>query len=69
MLQSLPDVDKVLAVEPNVFDIECVSWADCRPGIARLVVAEDWGLLEMNAVNVSLEDIFLELTAEQAGVA
>jgi hypothetical protein len=30
------------------------------------VVEQGWGLLEMRAIDASLEDIFLELTAEQA---
>jgi ABC-2 type transport system ATP-binding protein len=68
ILRSLSEVDKVVAVSDNVFDIECVSWTDCRPGVAQLVVDKGWGLLELNAVSVSLEDIFLELTAEQEGV-
>ena len=66
-IQALAHVDKAIAVEANTFDIECVPWADCRADVARLAVDEGWGLLELNAVNVSLEDIFLELTAEQAG--
>jgi hypothetical protein len=38
---------------------------DCRPTVAQFVVEKGWGLLELRAVGVSLEDVFLELTANQ----
>ncbi len=68
ILESLPEIEKVLSREVNTFEVECVAGADCRPDIARIVVEKDWGLLEMNAISVSLEDIFLELTSEQEGI-
>lgn len=65
ILQSLPQINKVVAVAPNSFEIECASGSDCRADIAQLVVDQGWGLLQLNAVKASLEDVFLELTAEQ----
>ena len=34
--------------------------------LAQLVVEEGWGLLELRAIDASLEDVFMELTAEQS---
>ncbi|MGH9534567.1 MAG: hypothetical protein ACRD2E_06890, partial [Terriglobales bacterium] len=38
---------------------------DVREAVARAVVSAGWGLLELKPVEVSLEEIFLSLTAEQ----
>ena len=41
---------------------------DIRRDLARAVVENGWGLLELQSVTMSLEDIFLKLTtAEDAG--
>ena len=63
ILESLPEVDKVTLTRPNTFDIECVKCADCRPVLAQVAVEKGWGLRELRAIDASLEDIFLELTA------
>ena len=39
---------------------------DVRREIARTVVTNGWGLLELRAQQMSLEDIFLQLTTEEA---
>lgn len=64
ILRSLNIVENVSIVDAGVFDIECLCDVDCRPDIADTVARQGWGLLELQAVGVSLEDIFLELTAE-----
>jgi ABC-2 type transport system ATP-binding protein len=64
ILESLPEVDKVSVVMPNTFDIECLRCADCRPALAQVVVEKGWGLLELRSIDASLEDVFLELTAD-----
>lgn len=65
ILQALPETDKVTSIAPNTFEIECCEGTDCRPALAQTVVQKGWGLLELRAVDISLEDIFLELTADQ----
>jgi hypothetical protein len=41
---------------------------DIRSDLARIVVQSGWGLYELQAATMSLEDIFLELTtAEEEG--
>lgn len=65
ILQSLSEVDKASRIAPDTFELECTGGIDCRPVIAQVVVEKGWGLLELRAIDVSLEDIFLELTMEQ----
>ncbi len=65
ILQSLGEVDKASQIAPDTFELECTGGIDCRPVIAQVVVEKGWGLLELRAIDVSLEDIFLELTTEQ----
>src|SRR5262249_51886 len=46
-------------------EIESESGADLRAQIAAPVVNKGFDLLEMRAVNLSLEDIFMQLTTEE----
>ncbi len=48
--------------------LECVAEQDIRPEIARLIVAGQWPLYELKAEDVSLEDVFLQLTTKEEGV-
>lgn len=66
ILQSLGQVRKVVMMMPDTFEIEFAGGSDCRPSLAHFVVEQGWGLLELRPIDASLEDIFLELTAEQA---
>lgn len=45
--------------------IETEPGKDVRKEVASTVVHNDWGLLELRAVSLTLEDIFLELTTEE----
>lgn len=68
ILQTLPEIDKVLTKGANCFELEFQAGLDYRPDVAQFVVEKGWGLLELNTINASLEDVFLELTAEQERV-
>ena len=48
------------------FQIEIAPGRDVRRDVARTVVTNGWGLLELRAQQMSLEDIFLQLTTEEA---
>jgi ABC-2 type transport system ATP-binding protein len=48
------------------FEIDSETGRDVRRDLARAVVASGWGLLEMRPMRMSLEDIFLSLTTEEA---
>jgi ABC-2 type transport system ATP-binding protein len=40
---------------------------DIRPELARSIVAKDWDLLELRSIDVSLEDVFIDLVTEESG--
>lgn len=48
------------------YEIESEQGRDVRRDIARAVVAGGWGLLELRPLRMSLEEIFLSLTTEEA---
>ena len=45
------------------FTVESLQGRLIRPELARAVVESGWNLNELHAVGLSLEEIFLELTA------
>jgi ABC-2 type transport system ATP-binding protein len=47
------------------YEIESQRGRDVRRDLARTVVTNGWGLLEMRPMRMSLEDIFLSLTTEE----
>ena len=48
-----------------VLQVDRESGQDIRTDLARTVVNEGWGLLELQAENMSLEDIFIKLTTAE----
>jgi ABC-2 type transport system ATP-binding protein len=50
--------------QASVWLVECERGRDLREAIARVVVTSDGGLLELSPVVVSLEEVFLQLTAD-----
>jgi ABC-2 type transport system ATP-binding protein len=70
---ALRKVDGVAAVSVadqrdgvSGFQIEIAPGHDVRREVSRTVVTNGWGLLELRAQQMSLEDIFLQLTTEEA---
>jgi ABC-2 type transport system ATP-binding protein len=51
------------------FEIESESGRDIRRELARAVVTSGWGLTEMRPMRMSLEEIFLSLTTDEAAAA
>jgi len=67
VIAALSRVPGVTGVEPEdggSYGVTCAQGQDCRTAIAATVVNGGWGLLELRAIEMSLEDIFLKLTAE-----
>ena len=68
-LQEIAGVVNVSTVDHrdgvSGFQLELASGDDVRREIARTVVTNGWGLLELRAQQMSLEDIFLQLTTEE----
>jgi len=52
----------------NSFIVESKLGVDIREELARVCVENNYGLLEMRPLTMSLEDIFLRLTTEEKGI-
>ena len=52
-----------------ILEVESLSGQSVRGELARAVVQAGWNLLEMRGINMSLEDIFLQLTGGGASPA
>ena len=68
-LKTIPGVISVFN-EPSSdgkgFIVECDLGRDIRNDLATVAVHRGWGLLELKAVTLSLEDVFLKLTEEES---
>ncbi len=67
-LEGIKAVDPVRA-EAGAYYVETAVDADIRSTIAEFIVNNGWGLLELRAIEMSLEDVFRHLTTEEKGVA
>jgi ABC-2 type transport system ATP-binding protein len=69
----LGQVDGVLHVHGNGpaghFLLESQLDKDIREDIARLAVTNNWGLVELKLISMTLEDVFLKLTRHEEGLA
>ncbi|MBI4477176.1 MAG: ABC transporter ATP-binding protein [Acidobacteria bacterium] len=68
-LESVAGVTKVQVIGRQngvaAIEIESVHGRDVRRELARAVVHQGWGLLELRPVKMSLEEVFLHLTTEE----
>ena len=68
-LEQVSGVSRVLAREARdgrlAFEVESLPGRYIRADLARAVVTAGWNLNELRAVGLSLEDIFLQLTAAE----
>ena len=69
-LGSVAGVSRVTPIDQRgtlvSFEIDCHKGEDRRREVARLVVSSDWGLVELRPSRLSLEEIFLQLTTDEA---
>ncbi|MGI8589040.1 MAG: ATP-binding cassette domain-containing protein [Chloroflexia bacterium] len=56
--------------EPGTVNLEVVSTpqSDLRPRLAQLIVSQNWELLELRVVRMTLEDVFLRVTTEEESI-
>jgi len=66
VVSSVAGVTQALEKGPETIEFESLPGQDARPGVARAVIAAGYDLLVMQPVSMSLEDIFLQLTREDA---
>ena len=68
-LQAIPEVLSVAehanGRDATVFAVECAVGSDLRERIASTIVQRGWGLRELRAANVSLEDVFVQLVTSE----
>lgn len=68
----LGQVEGVLQVHANGpaghFLLESHLGKDIREDIARLAVTNNWGLVELKLISMTLEDVFLKLTRHEEGL-
>jgi len=69
-LQKVPGVTRVepadQRAESGAFEVESERGRDIRRDLAREIVTRGWGLLELRPMRMSLEEVFLQVTTEEA---
>ncbi len=71
-LRALPAVTGASTSGRGVFDVSLDApedGQDPRTALASLAVTQQWGLIDMRTLSMSLEDIFLQLTTTEAVAA
>jgi len=65
-IRQVRGIQEVLqAPAEGVLEFQFAPGKDMRPEVARLVIESQYDLLEMRPINLSLEEIFLELTRSE----
>jgi ABC-2 type transport system ATP-binding protein len=68
-LREVASVQRVYANGPaGSFMLECELGQDIREDVARLAVTNNWGLVELKSISLTLEDVFLHLTRHEEGL-
>jgi ABC-2 type transport system ATP-binding protein len=70
LLSSVPDVVSVEPTGTNKSDeasviVEAKPEIDVRPALARAIIEKGWDLMELRPLEVSLEDVFIDLVTEE----
>jgi ABC-2 type transport system ATP-binding protein len=65
ILSQIPGVLNITPVGDNGFEFETLPGNDARPQVAREIIKAGLDLLEFRPINLSLEEIFLQLTRDE----
>jgi len=68
IVEKIPGVLNVSKISADSLEFETAPGMDARPDVARALIRDGYDLLELHAANISLEDIFLQLTREEPAV-
>ncbi|MCX6065417.1 MAG: ATP-binding cassette domain-containing protein [Chloroflexi bacterium] len=63
-ISQIKGIQEVKLQSEGLLEFQFAPGKDLRPEIARLTIESNYDLLEMRPINLSLEEIFLELTRE-----
>ena len=72
VLEKLNGLDQVISAVKGHEDqllIECTLNSNLQDEIAKLALENNWGIVELKPVSMTLEDIFLKLTIEEKEAA
>ncbi len=72
LVEKIGQMKGIQDVQPkgeDALEFQFAPGQDLRPDVARLVVQSKYDLLEMRSVSLSLEEIFLQLTRDDAAAA
>lgn len=64
-IKGIAGVINITPKKDDGFEFETMSGQDVRPQVARAIIAAGYDLLELNPINLSMEDIFLQLTRDE----
>lgn len=64
-LSKIPGITNITPTNGNGFEFETSPGHDSRPLVARKIIEAGYDLLEFRPINLSLEDIFLQLVRDQ----
>ena len=68
VIEKLNSLDQVISATNNggnQYLIECALRSNLQDKIAKLALENNWGIVELKPVSMTLEDIFLKLTLEE----
>ena len=69
VLERVPGVTRVMVSDRRdgitSCEVESLQGQDIRRDLARAIVTNNWGLLELRPMRMSLEEVFLSLTTEE----
>ncbi len=69
ILTTLAEINGILRIEPQddegAYELEMRKELDVRADVSRAVVQQGWDLLEMRSLDLSLEEIFVQLVTEE----
>jgi ABC-2 type transport system ATP-binding protein len=68
-IAGIPGVLRVVPADTRIltdaFEVESERGSDIRRELARAIVNQGWGLLELRPMRMSLEEVFLQVTTEE----
>jgi ABC-2 type transport system ATP-binding protein len=65
LISEISGIGRVSTLHEGSVEVESVPGKDIRPEIARNVIKAGFDLLELRSIDLSLEDIFIQLTREE----
>jgi len=65
LVSNVPGVKEVRALRDGEIEFQAQPGHDSRPKVARAIIEANYDLLELRAIGMSLEDIFLQLTRDE----